>query len=234
MKRIILSAMLGLAVGSYVAPPIVSAVPTLQITDGSTTVTVADGSGSDLNGLVGAVTFSGSVGVWILNVSTGVTYPVLGAASQPHMDLNSVNVSTPSGVADTLTIRFSEIGYSNPLGSFHIDVGGTVSDSVGSSLTYQTFLSATNSLFGTTTPLSTLGPFASGAFSGTASSAGGGAGPFSLTQVVTITHPAAAGGANNSTSFNAELTSVPEPTSMVLLGSGLLGLGLWGRKRMQS
>lgn len=33
--------------------------------------------------------------------------------------------------------------------------------------------------------------------------------------------------------FSATNT-VPEPTSMLLLGSGLLGLGLWGRKRMQA
>jgi PEP-CTERM motif len=35
-------------------------------------------------------------------------------------------------------------------------------------------------------------------------------------------------------SFTLDNATVPEPTSILLLGSGLLGLGLWGRKRMQA
>lgn len=40
------------------------------------------------------------------------------------------------------------------------------------------------------------------------------------------------GGTNNTTS-NCGSTQVPEPSTLLLLGSGLLGLGLWGRKRFR-
>jgi hypothetical protein len=65
-----------------------------------------------------------------------------------------------------------------------------------------------------------LGPFGPGAFSASdsASSTASSSDPYSLTIVVQITHP----GQGNS-SFNADLTTVPEPASMLTWG-GLIGL----------
>ena len=230
MKRLMHAGLLTLFVGSFFLPQQASALPTLSLSDGTTTVTLGDEGVLDKSdGELGVVTFIGKLGVWNVNVTTGITFPVLGAADRPHMDLNSVNVS--GGGGGTLTIMFSEVGYSNPFSVFHTEIGGTVDDTAGSSVQYRTYLDAGNTLFGTVTPITNHGSAGSGAFSSTRAGSGGGAGPFSLTQVVQITHVA---GAGQSSSFDAELNTVPEPTSMLLLGSGLLGLGLWGRKRMQA
>src|SRR5215831_7491863 len=72
---------LGLGVIGMLSPAY--AVPQLRLSDGTTTVT-ATGSG-------GVVTFSGSIGVFTLNVTTGISDGVR------SMDLNSIDVSAGAG-----------------------------------------------------------------------------------------------------------------------------------------
>jgi len=203
------------------------AIPTLRLTDGFTTIDIADGSALDANGLLGGVTYIGSVGSnWTLNVATGVTKPFQGTALVPYMDLNSVNSSAGAG---SLEILFSETGFVvNPaVSGFTTHVGGTTQGT----FEVKSFFDTNNVLFGKplTGALADLGPYATGSFAGTEvnSAAFGTNQNYSLTLDAIITHAGL-----GTTSFDAQLTPVPEPGTMMLLGIGMLGMAIYGKRRM--
>jgi hypothetical protein len=188
-----------------------NATPTLTLDDlnggPSVVITLVDGGVGDLNPLPGAVTYAGSIGNWFLNVTTGVTKPVIGSAASPEMDLASVNATGPAG--GNLLITFSESGFI-PSGTASAVIGGTLSH--GGTLTY-----ATGVNFG----LLTLQSFSNGGnadigFSGSQSGSFAVAPGYTLTQEVLIHH-----NATGITSFDAHL-SVPDGG----MTAGLLGFAL--------
>jgi len=196
------------------------AVPTMKISDGITTLTISDGGAGDSNGAAGLVTWIGTIGVWNINVNTGVTKPAFGNAENPYMDLNFVNGSSSS--AGTLTIWFSETDFTKN-GSALARIGGTTSGTVS----YETYYDSANALFGNSGALTNQSFLVAGAYSGSATG-----GPvmdpnvYSLTQKIVITHTQA-----GVSSGDAELRVPDSGSTIALLGAALATLGLISRRR---
>jgi len=201
-----------------------NAVLELRISDGTSTVNLSDVDGD------GSLVFIGGIGNWSFNVIVGASSPLTGTGQGADIfELTSFNVT--GGGSGTLQIMLSDTDFSRVDTSYNAFIGGTTAGST----TFQSYLGSSNTTFDTGVQLASFGTYGAGSYSdnkfGYINNGlfGGSPNPYSLTQVATITHTSK----YDTTGFSQKIV-IPEPAALALLGIGLLGLGIFGRRSRTS
>jgi hypothetical protein len=220
--------------------PISQADTILQLTDGTP-------SGTKTFFGSGIVGWAGTLNNWDINLTVGFDSSTAGPLS---LDLTSLNITTDPG---TLHILFGETDLEAPTpgGGWDLTFAGLLTGPSGTSVTYDAFLDPANGMLATSALnlIGTVGPFGPGKFSGSAWGMGpvDALGLYSITQELTLvagpgTSPwRLTAFLGNATLGPSELppgpspvpTAAPEPTSLLLLGTGLLAVSRTALKKMK-
>lgn len=192
---------------------------------------VNDNQAGDGSAMAGSVQVTNlSFDGFFISVTSGITKPLIGGPTDPQFDLNYQVTYTGTGTGD-LFLLFSENGFTLEPGlwtekfSATTDTGTASARSWGGSDNTIRSISGANLFSGSNIG----GP---GAFSGLVSGAfDPSVNPYSLTVGVAL--QGFTTGATGSGDLKLDIAAVPEPASLILLGTGLLGAAA-ARRRKQA
>lgn len=252
MKRFLLTLGAVLTVGLGAAFATTTDELMLSNTAGTITATISDNGGCvgtgggctglnhigsvyDTNPADGAIFVSGTItladGTWEINDTTGTSHSP--GVTPFGIDVGSLTAFCEANCSggSVLDIYYSDQNFTSTATGFTTFYSAT--DEGGGSTTQNAWVSTANTIFGEGSLIGTVGPITGTGGSGTASG-GVAAGPaqYSLT-LEDIFQAPANNGATQATSFSVDgnITATPEPTSIVLLGTILLGAGALLRRR---
>jgi PEP-CTERM motif len=208
--------------------------------ESATTVIIEDQVGGPFGDLdlvnPGRLIFSGAVGIFTVNLDSGLSKPLIGSPPNfAQMDLLSQNTSTGAG---TLKIEMTDTSFAafpGNNGVFYAAAGGT--NSAGTS-TFDGYKDYSNppEEFGIDDLSISLGTLGPGAFSNSSFIFHGPIPTYTMTMVAVIRHNGA-----GTSSFDFELINatpdripgIPEPTTMAIWGLGALGFAALRLRRQK-
>jgi hypothetical protein len=195
-------------------------------TNGTTWQTITDNGSNDLDPNLGSISFSST---------TVAGYDLVKISSASENTLNGGSLYTnsfeESGAPSTIYVKLSDFPYNVtlPISGGVSTLTGLTIQNAGASATLQTYYGA--SLFATTNLISDVSLTAPG-YAGQSANVAALTDPFSLTELLTINN--SGGDVSSQVTASLEVSPVPEPGTMLLLGAGMFFLAIYGKRHLNN